>query len=220
MIRILFLSSCWLIKKEETPAGAISYWSLLMLVPSKRRKTLTTRDKHLEAINPYVSVNSCQGLVIKPMVITKKWKKIGPLARNCRWTLLTQLTDEQTSRVKHRQIQEMLDHERLVNRISYPPLTFLFQPLTISSRGSTINGLSCSGIRIDFLTAICLTRVYSSRRQQKKKIGNRRRAARVKYQVRKWMPCPMLFPFIEAFPKRRNQKTVRFYERERTMGHL
>ena len=73
---------------------------------------------------------------------------------------------------------------------------------------------------IDFLTAICLTRVYSSRRQQKKKIGNRRRAARVKYQVRKWMPCPMLFPFIEAFPKRRNQKTVRFYERERTMGHL
>jgi len=27
-------------------------------------------------------VNSCQGLVIKPMVITKKWKKIGPLARN------------------------------------------------------------------------------------------------------------------------------------------
>ena len=39
-------------------------------------------------------VDSCSKLVrFSQWFKRKKKKKIGPLARNCRWTLLTQLTD-------------------------------------------------------------------------------------------------------------------------------
>ena len=56
----------------------------------------TRKQKHSSRSSNHSSNRSFHGwLTVQPQANgRKKWKKkIGPLARNCRWTLLTQLTD-------------------------------------------------------------------------------------------------------------------------------